>query len=179
MLHIQEKILIHRAQRGDQNAFAKLYNEYITPIRRLVIFKISDPDKAEEVISTVFIKTFNYLIKGEEIENFRALLYQIARYTIIDFYRTKNFTVSLEEVADKISSSPNYHELIDQKKEIEDIKKYMTTLEDHVREIITLRFFEGLSYKEIAKLVGQKEPAVRMIVHRGLKVLKERIKNEK
>ena len=177
MFRIQEKILIHRAQRGDQNAFARLYDEYVQHIQRFVIFKISDRDKAEELVNIIFTKIFDYLLKGDEVEDFRALLYKIARNTIIDFYRTKGqYLVSLDEVLEKdFSEKTNLDEELDIKLDLERIKEALNKIPDHYREVLILRFVEELSFKEIAKTIGQKEATTRMMVHRGLKELKKQL----
>jgi RNA polymerase sigma-70 factor, ECF subfamily len=179
MLHIQEKILVHRAQRGDQNAFAKLYDEYFNQIQRFVLFKISDKEKTEELINTIFTKTFQYLLKNEEIDNFRALLYQIARHAIIDFYRSQGqHLVSLDEIQEKnYNEQNNLDERIDIKIDLEKIKEALNKIPDHYKEVLVLRFVEELSFKEIGKMIDQKEATVRMIVHRGLKEMRRVLQN--
>ena len=178
MLRIQEKILLHQIRRGNQTAFARLYNEYINEIRRFIFFKISQPEIAEELTQTVFTKTLNYLISGQKIKNFRAFLYQIARNLVIDFYRNyRHQEVSLEE-AKEIFFSPDYHQRLDQKIEVEKIKKYLSFLKPEHQEIILLRFFEGLPFKTIAEITKQKESNVRTIAHRAIKELRKRLKTE-
>jgi|YelNatPaOPRAMG01_1025707.scaffolds.fasta_scaffold199468_2 RNA polymerase sigma-70 factor (ECF subfamily) len=177
MLRIQEKILIHQVKKGNQNAFAKLYKEYVDEIYRFIFFKISKSEIAEEITQTVFTKALNYLLDGEKVENFRALLYQIARNLIIDFYRLKHQEVSLEE-AKEIPFVPDYQKNLDQEIEIEKIKKYLSLLKPEQQEIILLRFFEGLSFKEIAKITGQSESNVRQIASRSIKILKKHLNQE-
>jgi len=174
MLRIQEKILLHQIRRGNQTAFAKLYNEYVDKIQRFILFKISKKEIAEEMTQNVFAKTLNYLLGGGEIKNFRAFLYQTARHLVIDFYRKRHLEISLEE-AQEISFSPDYHQKIDQKMEIEEIKKHLSFLKPEHQEIILLRFFEELPFRDIAKITGQKEATLRMIAHRGIKELKEKL----
>lgn len=177
MLRVQEKILIHRAKKGDQAAFAKLYNEYVEQIQHFVLFKVSDHGKAEELVSTIFTKTFNYLSKGEAIENFRAFLYRIARNLIIDFYRAgAQKDISLEEVekkeiGEKIDLNKNLDIKLDLKKTAEALKK----LPENYQEVIILRFVEELSFKEIAKMINQSEANVRQIASRGLKLLRQQL----
>ncbi|MFN3301951.1 MAG: RNA polymerase sigma factor, partial [Patescibacteria group bacterium] len=150
--------------------------EYVEKIRRFILFKISQKEVAEELTNSVFIKTLNYLLEGQEIENFRAFLYQTARRLVIDFYRTKSYEVPLDEAL-KISVDKDINKIIDQKLEIEKIKKYLSILKPEHQEIVILRFFEGLPFKEIAKIVGQSEENVRTIASRSIKKLKEYLKN--
>jgi RNA polymerase sigma-70 factor, ECF subfamily len=179
MLHIQEKILVHRAQHGDQSAFAKLYNEYAEHIQRFVFFKVSDRDMVEELVNLIFTKTFQYLLKNKEIENFRALLYQITRRTVVDFYRSRGRQVlSLDEILEKdYTEQANLDDKIDIKLDLEKIKEALNIIPDHYREALILRFVEELSFKEIAKMVNQKEATVRMVVHRGLIEIKKVLQN--
>jgi len=172
MFSFYEKILLEQVRRGNRRAFAKLYNEYIEKIYRFIYFRTYDQEKARELTSEVFIKIFDYLLKGKEIESFRAFLYQTARHLIIDFYRTKSADVSLDE-AREIPVEKDINDLIDQKLEVEKIGRYLSALKPEHQEIVILRFFEGLPFKEIAKIVGESEENVRTIASRSVKKLKE------
>lgn len=172
-----EKILLHQVRRGNARAFANLYNKHVKEIQRFILFKISNKEVAEELTHSVFSKTLDYLLQGNEIKNLRAFLYQSARHLIVDFYRKKNLEVSLEEALN-IPSFSNHQQKVDQELEIEKIKKYLSFLKPEHQEIILLRFFEGLPFKEIAQIVNQTEANVRAIASRGIKKLKERLKNK-
>lgn len=177
MWYLQEKILLHQVRRGNQAAFSRFYNEYVDKIQRFVLFKVSNKEKAEELTNTIFTQILNYLLEGKEIKNFRAFLYQTARNLIIDFYRTRRQEISLEE-AKEVSFLPDYHQNIDREMEIEKIREHLSFLKPEHQEIILLRFFEGLSFREIAQIVNQTEENVRTIAYRGIKKLKEALKNQ-
>ena len=86
---IQDKILLIRLKKRDPEAFARVYDMYVTPIYRFIYFKVSRRQDAEDLTSEVFMKVWKYVATtDEDIENLRALLYRSARNIVIDFYRS-------------------------------------------------------------------------------------------
>lgn len=178
MLRIQEKILIHRAKRGDQSAFARLCEEYRDKIYHFVYFRVSDKEKVQDLTSEIFFKILDTLVRGKtEIEDFRAFLYQTARNLIIDFYRANSKKdISLDEVIEKeIGEETDLVGGLDIKIDLLKIEEALKKIPDRYREIIILRFVDELSFKEIAKIVDESESNVRQIVSRGLKLLRREL----
>src|SRR5688572_5691269 len=73
--------------RRDADAFANLYDRYITSIYRFVYLKLPTREVAEDVTSETFLRFWNAILQNTEIRNVRAFLYQIARNLVVDFYR--------------------------------------------------------------------------------------------
>ncbi|HYE59615.1 MAG TPA: hypothetical protein VEA18_00320, partial [Candidatus Kapabacteria bacterium] len=79
--HLKEKKLLYRVQVDhDKDAFGELYDLYVEKIYRFVFFKISDRAETEDVVSEIFLKTWNYLINKEkgEVDSFSGFVYQVA-----------------------------------------------------------------------------------------------------
>jgi len=177
---IKEKILLFKAKNKDPEAFAEVYDLYIDKIYRFVFFKINRQEEAQDITSEVFLKTWQYIIDGKEIKNLNALFYKIARNLVIDHYRKASAKdVSLEdikksdiEIKESISEQINK---IDEKIEIESVEEKLKCLKDEFREIIILRYIEGLSIKEISEIVEKKKGTIRVIIYRALNALKELI----
>ena len=178
MLAIQEKILLHQIKNGNQQAFAQLYDTYKEKIYRFIYFRVSDEERAEDLANDVFMRIFDYIQKGNTIENFRAFLYQIARNLIIDFYRTRDHeALPIDEfIEENIPEKEDLEEKIDIKLDIEKIKESVKKLPDPYQEVIVLRFIEGMSFKEIARLISTTEDNARQRAHRGIKKLKKMLK---
>jgi len=178
---LKEKYLLFRAKNKDPEAFAEVYDIYVDRIYRFVFFKVNRAEEAQDITSEVFLKTWQYLIDGKEIKNLNALFYKIARNLVIDHYRkASQKDVSLEGLK---TSEAELKDLIDDqihqievKLEIDKIEEKLMGLKDDYREIIILRYIEGLSIKEIADIVEKRKGAVRVILYRALNALKELLK---
>lgn len=180
MLRIQEKILLYRARKGDQSAFARLCDYYREKIYQYVYFRIPDQEKTEDLLSEIFTKVLDYLIKGNEIKNFRAFLYQTARNIIVDFYREKNkHEISLDEISElEIKEEKDPAKEFDLKLDLVKIEKALRRIPDRYREVIVLRYINELPFKEIAKITGENPTSLRQLVHRGLKLVKKYLQTD-
>ena len=177
----REKKLFSKVKKRDKEAFIEAYDLYIDQIFRFVYFKVGDKEEANDLTSAVFLKTWNYIQTNsvEETKTLRALIYKIARTTIIDHYRkNSNFH--------KISIDGEDEDAIDIKDEKQDIARQteinsdfslvegkMKDLKDEYREVIILKFIDELSIKEISSVIGKPKNNVRVLIHRALKALRE------
>ncbi len=176
---LEEKLILERAQKGEREAFAEIYDFYVVKIYRFVYLKVNSKEDAQDLTAEVFLKSWRYL--GEkEINNLKSLLYQIARRLVIDFYRQNRGEgrqkVDLEEVKNTLADKKaDLLEKIQLDSEIEEIKKSLRQLKDEYQEVVILRYVEDLSFKEIADILGKSEGTVRVLSHRALKALKEEV----
>lgn len=178
--NIKEKLLLYKAQSNrDPEAFAKLYDIYVKRIYRFIFFKVSSHEEAEDICSEVFLKAWNFIIKGDEVESFSGLLYRIARNSIIDLYRQRSSRVDTVAV-DEIELGDKGQWAIDMGNKIENqnILSALSKLKHEYREVVTFKYVDGLEIGEIAEIVGKGNIAVRVTLHRGLKKLKEMMKEE-
>ncbi len=153
--------------------FAKVYEEHADAIFRYCYFKLSDRDRALDLLQDTFVKVWQYMCNGHNVENVKALLYMTARNLIIDEYRKKKMS-SLEKLQEEgwepveegyVDSLVNR---LDSLRAVEFIQK----IPDKYRDVIFMRYVQDLSIKEIASLVGESENAVSVRIHRGLAKLK-------
>jgi len=174
MFRFQEKILIEQIKNGNQSAFSRLYQKYNEKIYRFIFFKTSNQDVAQDLTSNVFIKVFDYLTNGQEIENFQAFLFQTAKNLVIDHYRARAVQeLPIDEfVEENISDQKDVISELSGRFELEKIQDVLAKLPEPYREVIILRFVEDLPFKEIAQITGKTEGNLRVIVNRGLKLLR-------
>ncbi len=175
-----EERLIKEAKAGNCQAFSLIYQKYGKQIFSFIYWRTSDIHLAEDILQDVFLKAWNniktYKIKGGSI---KAWLYRIARNTVIDYYRVKKQTISLDDVSFELASSETKAtELVDLKIELKKIKKAINFLPDIQKEVIILKFIEELSNKEVSKILNKSEGAIRIIQFRALKKLKEFLKDK-
>ncbi|HAZ16419.1 MAG: hypothetical protein A3H59_00285 [Candidatus Jacksonbacteria bacterium RIFCSPLOWO2_02_FULL_43_9] len=173
---IKNKLLVSKIQAGDSDAFAHVYDTNVDAIYRFVFYKVSHKAEAEDITSEVFLKTWMYIKEGNQVQNMKALLFRIARNLVIDYYRAnKNKAdVGYEDLADVlISDTTNADEQLYQKQIQEFLKKGLKELKDEYRDVLLLRYVEGLSLSEIAQVMDRTNGACRILLHRATASLKK------
>lgn len=167
-------LLIQNAQRGDREAFGKIYQLYYRKIFRYCSFNVEDREAAQDICQETFVKAWKSL-KNFQISkpnwSIQAFLFKIARNLIIDRSRAKK-EVSLadnEEIEGKI----DLYEDLDRKNNAIRIKKALSKLEEIERQIIILRFFEEMDSKEVANILSINDGALRVRQSRILQKLKD------
>ncbi|HOW13181.1 MAG TPA: sigma-70 family RNA polymerase sigma factor [Candidatus Pacearchaeota archaeon] len=159
--------------------FSKIYDKYINQIYRFVFLKVNSKEIAEDITSETFLKVWESY-KNNKIENVSAFLYQVARNLLTDYYRQKSRTqfLPLDSVS-IIDPSNNLKEESQDKSDIEIIKSALSRLEnENYQNIIIWHYLNDLSIKEISKINNQSEGAVRVMLSRALKELKEIIEGD-
>ncbi len=168
--------LVEQAKKGDKFAFGLLYKEFMPRIYRYILYLVSDTQKAEDLTQETFLKTWKYLPKfSSKKGTFQAFVYRIARNLVIDYQRKKKAVLLGIEFSKKLASNENVEEGYERHEKVGELKKALSKLAEFDRELIVLRYFEELSFREIAKTVKKKEGSIRVRVHRALAVLKENI----
>ena len=165
--------IVTRAQKGDKEAFGKLYNEYYGKIYRYCLVNIYKSELAQDLCQETFIRAWKALptFTLEKGGTFQAYLFRIARNLIIDLSRKKK-EFSLAEYVE-IEIHEDFEEKLDKEGEITKIKHALAKLDEVDRQIIILRYFEELGHSEVAKIVGIKEGALRVRTIRLLKKMKD------
>ncbi len=163
---------IQKAQGGNKEAFGELYKEYHKRIYRYCKVNIYRDDLAADLSQETFIRAWKTIPTFEQRKDgtFQAYLFRIARNLIIDLSRKKK-EFTLEEYAE-MEVDEDFAEQIDKKDELRKVKIALSKLEDKDRQIIILRYFEEMSHKECARVIGIKEGALRVRTMRVLKKMK-------
>ena len=170
----EDREYVLQCQAGDMVAFGVLYDRYIDKIYRFIYYKTFVKEVAEDLTSDVFHKALIKINSFDQSKGvFSAWLYRIARNSVIDHYRSHKSDVPLEDIFD-VGIDERTAESLDAMAELKKVTAYLETLSSKQREIITLRVWEELSYKEIAALVGGSEDSVKMAFSRGIRELREK-----
>lgn len=168
--------LIAGAQNGDKKAYGQVYNLFFAKIYRFVYYSVGNTAIAEDIAQDTFLRAWKALPGFSQGKGtFQAFLFAIARNLIIDRSRKKKETAL--EFAEQIPSGENLEDNFDQKEREKTVHKALSYLDKFEKELVMLRFFEELSYEEIAKITKKNAGAVRVRVHRALKKLEEILKN--
>ena len=181
---LQEKLLLYRVRtKRDADAFAALYDQYVEPIYRFVYLKVSNKEEAEDLTSDIFLRAWDYLIKEEErmVDNFRALIYAMARNRIVDLYRErarrKEWLITVGQSEEQLAMlSAKGEPAVEGEEVMNQLLPKIQQLKQEYQDVIHLKYIEGLSTRQTAKVLGKSSTNVRVTLHRALKKLKELIR---
>ena len=165
--------LVTAAQDGDLECFGEIYDQFVGQIFRYIYFKTGEKVVAEDLTQTVFLKALERIEQLKGNGSFVSWLYKIARNVIIDYYRGRHKTVSLDMVGE-IADSGNGHSL-EPKEKLEETLKALVTLNEEEQEVIVLHCVEEYSFEEIAKITKKSPGALRILKHRALGKLKKAV----
>lgn len=167
----EERILIARAVSRDQEAFSELYVTYYDAVLRCVRRVIGNNPEAQDLTSEVFLRAWkaidHYEDRGTSILTW---LCTIAKRLSIN-YLEKRQDVALEEVEDQANRGEGPEDVAERKWVAQTLRLAIGELPDTQRDVITKRFFQYLTYGEIASSLGKAPGAVRVINHRALRSL--------
>ncbi|MBI2607927.1 MAG: RNA polymerase sigma factor [Candidatus Doudnabacteria bacterium] len=160
--------------KSQERQFLKAYDEYADSIYRHCYFRVFQKEQAQDLVQDTFTKTWEYLSKGNTIENIRAFLYRTATNLIVDQSR-KPSELSLESAMEE-GFEPQAVENIEVNVDTEILVNRLKDLEEPYREVIILKYIEGFKIKEIAEILDKSENIISVRLHRGAKKLKEILK---
>lgn len=168
--------LVARAQSGDVDAFAELFDQYHGPVYRYINSRVGRPSDAEDLTQTVFVKVLEALPRYElRGIPFGGWLFRLARNTVIDFVRTKRIHQDLEVVGSRADQDPPPDAMVEQREQIEAVGEALGALTDEQREVIALRFFAGLSAREAAVVMDKQEGTIRGLQFRAVGALRRQL----
>jgi len=157
--------LVAAARDGDRAAFGRLYDHYGRMVHGVLVARVPRDD-VDDLVQEVFLKALGRLRTLREPEAFGGWLATIARRLAIDRARRKPEALELrDEVA-----APELHE-----DEAHRVLRLIRALPEAYRETLALRLIEGLTGPEIAEQTGLTPGSVRVNLHRGFVLLRERM----
>lgn len=156
----------------DAQSFRTLYQDNLGVVYRFVYSKVGNREEAEDLTSQVFLKAVRGLDRERGSQSIQSWLYQVARTTIADYWRTfyKVRATSLESMLEQGWEEPAVErvELSSYRPE-ERVRRLLELLPPHYREVLTCRFLLNLSIKETAERMGLSEANVKVLQFRALK----------
>lgn len=166
--------LARSAQAGDRDAFFRLYDRYLQRVYNRVRSKVPRQD-VEDVTQDVFVAVVRSLDRYEQRARFNTWLYTIVNRQIADFYRRRQRKdvpdpVELDAMPEGGPVLPVDEALLDDQAHM---RQALERIPEHYRDVILLRFADGLSFAEIADRRGQSLDAVKSLYRRALQTLRE------
>ncbi len=167
--------LVSLAQQGDSQAFAELYETYSPVVYRFLRRRLDGSDEVvQDLTADVFVKVYEKLDRYVERGlPFTAWLYRIAHNHLIDHVRAqpKQGIVSIDDCLDL--PEQRSERTLDLALTHTELAAAITHLTEDQRRVVVLRFLQGMSTAETARMLGKTEDAVKKLQARGLQVLKK------
>ncbi len=155
--------------------FLQIYDTYADDIYRFCYLKVSNRELAQDLSQEVFTRFWQALREGTVMRSERALLYTMARNLVIDWYRKKKET-SLDVLTEQgLEFGGDTAEDVTREAEMSEALRMVNELDEASREVLILRFVDGLSPKEIALLSGESANAISVRLNRAMKKMRTRM----
>jgi len=166
-------------RRDRENRLASLYDEYFDKIAHYIYVRLGDRKEAEDLAGEVFVKALESLKSYKERGiPMQAWLFKIAHNLVVDHLRkaTKRKTVPIETV--QIETGEDPVAVTEKSIEIERVNEAMQKLTPEQREVVRLRFFGGLSSKEVGAILRKSDGAVREMQRAAIEKLRGLLTSE-
>ena len=172
----------NQAVESQEERFLKAFEDYSDALFRHAAMRLSDRERAIDVVHDTFAKVWSYVRTGQSIDSYRSFLYKVLNNLIIDEYRKRKET-SLDALLERDGvDEGSFTELSETTVEalaatIDGRQAFslLSELPDQYREVILFRFVDGLGPREISELIEESENVVSVRLHRGLKLLRDKL----
>jgi len=176
--------IINKAKKGDETSYTFLLNLFWKDIYRFILNKTNNENETEDLTIRTFAKAFDKLNTFNDDYEFKTWLITIANNLFIDQFRKKKTeTISLHKQGSEIYKIEDAEPTPDDKLIIEQnlaqLLAYIKQLKPHYQEIINYRFFQEMSYKEMAKELNEPMNNIKVKLLRAKKLLAEIINKAK
>ncbi len=182
MSHRTDEQLVNQYLRNDKQALEILIQRYLKPIYNFVYRYVSNEQEAEDITQEVFIKTWRNLKKFDSQRKFKTWIFTIAKNTCFDWWKKKKtipFSIfdnkegfSLARTIQDPGPLPN--ELLERKNFKTAFNKAIETLSSKYCLVLSLRYNNGFTFREIAELLGEPINTIQSRYRRGVALLRKR-----
>jgi RNA polymerase sigma-70 factor, ECF subfamily len=156
---------IRAVRSGDQQAFARLYTDYVRMVHAILLGRVARRD-VDDLVQEVFLTAYTRLKELRDVSAFGGWLAAIARNRATDYLRQTRESVDLP--AELPGGDPIESETLA-------VLDIVRKLPDAYRETLLMRLVEGMTGDEIAERTGMTSGSVRVNLHRGMKMLREKL----
>lgn len=173
---VQDAILVRDFQNGSDLAFVNLYNRYKQPVYVYCLKVLDDADAAKDVVQGVFLKVYERRTQLSQPERFKSWILVIARNDCLTWLRKAGRTSELPEDGED-AASPAEPTSLERDEESALVARAVAGLSPILKEVVILREYENLSYREIADVIGTDEGTVKSRLFTARRKLYEKLKH--
>ena len=171
--------LVEKAQKGDAEAFAQVYDELVKPVYRYIYYRVEEA-VAEDLTEETFLKVWQNIKKYKKCKHpFSSWVFRIAHNLVVDYYRQNKTTEMIEETVVDHKPESNPHHQTNLKLTQIRLRKVIYRLPENYQQVIILKYINELDNKEIATVTGKSEGAIRTIQFRALDKLKSLLSEDR
>ena len=176
-------LLIDQAKEGNQKAFNSLLNTFWRDVYHFQFNKCKNEDEAEDITIKTFAKAFDKISTFDDKYQFKTWIFTISTNIYIDHLRKKktemiSINKNHKEIHKIIDEKPSPADQLIQQQNLAQLKAFIKQLKPHYQEVINLRYFHDLSYKEISNELKEPMNNVKVKLLRAKKLLSEIITNK-
>lgn len=166
-----ELVLLVLNCQEDQNCFSDLYRLFINPIFAYILGMVGDVALAEDLASETFMKALKQIRQLRQPEKVSSWLIRIARNITMDHFRNhyRNKSISLDSDIDYEIVATDQSEALETQS---DLLKVVRQLNEKERELILLKFYSDLTFREIAEILRRPESSIKRDVYQTLTRMK-------
>jgi RNA polymerase sigma-70 factor (ECF subfamily) len=157
--------LVRAVLDGDREGFGRLYDLYAPLVHGILLARVPRAE-VDDLVQDIFLHAFKKLHTLRDSSAFGPWIAMIARNRAVDYYRRSRETV---EITDEVRGTDK------QESQAAEILELIRGLPEAYRETLVLRLVEGMTGPEIAARTGLTAPSVRVNLHRGMKLLREKL----
>ncbi len=161
--------LTTRARQGDKEAFGDLYEQYMGDIYRYIYYRVNNHHDAEDLTEQVFLKAWESMGQYRGEVPFKGWVFRIAHNLVIDHYRTRKELMDLTERPEIPGNNRNVEDSLLSDEQSDQLARTIGRLSPLHQHVLTLRFINGLSMEEVARILDRNSGAIRVLQHRALK----------
>ncbi|MCC6614192.1 MAG: sigma-70 family RNA polymerase sigma factor [Anaerolineae bacterium] len=162
----------------ESSAFGELYVRHAARVYRYIYVRVGGAALAEDLTAETFLAAYTSLNAYDEQGRFAGWLLGIARNVVADHFRAHKADLPLDALSEQPRDSASPEEAASLNLELERLRHAMRDLTDEQAEVIRLRMFAELDTSETARLMGKSEAAVKMLLHRALRALRQQMQRQ-
>lgn len=173
-MEITNPEFIALARSGDSHVITAIYEQHRLGIFRYLYYRVGDVQAAEDMTSEVFLRMIGALDSYRpQRAGFEAWLYQIARNLSIDHYRKASIRDHVPLEDDLIGEYQDVDKAVERNLNHEHLRRALAKLTDVQRDVIILRFVNGLPISVVAQTLHKSEDSIKSLQRRALVALRE------
>jgi len=174
-----ERLLLERASVFDEAALGELYDRYAGKIYNYIYYRVGDPDLAEDLTASVFIKMLDAIKSSRGWQSsFSGWLYRIAHNAVVDHFRRHEQERALPLDEQLVAAFDDPVSMVEHSLSTAAIGAAMAALTAEQQQVVVCKFIEGMSNLQVAQVMGKTEGAIKSLQYRALSALRRYLEGD-